>query len=43
MSFASRKSVMGRAIDSIKAERGERTTTIEDLSMDKQYGRKGAE
>jgi twitching motility protein PilT len=43
MSFASRKSVMGRTIDSIKAERGEKTTSIEDLSMDKQYGRKGSE
>ena len=43
MSFASRKSVMGRTIDSIKAERGEKTTSIEDLSMDKQYGSKGPE
>jgi len=43
MSFASRKSVMGRTIDSIKAERGEKTTMIEDLSMDKQYGSKGLE
>jgi twitching motility protein PilT len=43
MSFASRKSVMGRTIDFLKAERGEKTTTIEGLSMDDQYGRKGPE
>jgi len=43
MSFSSRKSVMGRTIDFIKAERGEKTTTIEDLSMDDKYGRKGPE
>lgn len=43
MSFASRKSVMGRTIDFIKAERGEKTTTIEGLSMDDQYGRKSPE
>jgi twitching motility protein PilT len=43
MSFASRKSVMGRTIDFIKAERGEKTTTIEGLSMDDQYRRKSPE
>jgi twitching motility protein PilT len=43
MSFSSRKSVMGRTIDAIKAERGEKTTSIEDLSMDQQYGRKVSE
>lgn len=43
MSFASRKSVMGRTIDFIKAERGEKTTMIEGLSMDDQYGRKSPE
>ncbi|MBW1851135.1 MAG: PilT/PilU family type 4a pilus ATPase [Deltaproteobacteria bacterium] len=40
MSFSSRKSVMGRTIDSIKATRGEKTTTIEDLSIDEDYGKK---
>jgi len=40
MSYASHKAVVGRAIDSIKAERGEKTTTIEDLSMDKEYAKK---
>ncbi len=40
MSYASRKSVVGRSIDSIKSERGEKTTDIEDLSLDTEYGRK---
>jgi len=40
MSYASRKSVIGRAMDSIKAERGEKTTTIEDLSLDSDYGKR---
>jgi twitching motility protein PilT len=39
MSFASRKSITGRAIDSIKSARGEKTTSIEDLSIDEAYGR----
>lgn len=39
MSYASRKSKMGRAIDSIKAARGEKTTTIEGLSVDTDYGK----
>ena len=38
MSYASRKGVIGRAIDSIKSERGEKTTEIEDLSLDEKYG-----
>ncbi len=41
MSYSSRKSVMGRIIDSIKSTRGEKTTTIEELAIDKDYGRKG--
>jgi twitching motility protein PilT len=40
MSYASRKAIVGRAIDSIKAERGEKTTGIEGLKLDEQYGRK---
>jgi len=40
MSYSSRKAVVGRAIDAIKAERGEKTTSIEDLSMDKEYAKK---
>jgi twitching motility protein PilT len=39
MSYASRKAVVGRSIDAIKAERGEKTTTIEDLSLDKEYAK----
>jgi twitching motility protein PilT len=39
MSYASRKAVVGRAIDSIKASRGEKTTSIEDLTLDDSYGR----
>ena len=41
MSYASRRSVTGRAIDSIKAARGEKTTSIEDLAIDTSYGREG--
>ncbi len=40
ISYASRKSVIGRAIDSIKSTRGEKTTSIEDLSIDKAYGKR---
>ncbi len=39
-SYASRKSVLGRALDSIKAARGEQTTTIDNLSIDTDYGRR---
>jgi len=39
MGYASRKAVVGRAIDSMKSERGEKTTTIEGLSIDKEYGK----
>jgi twitching motility protein PilT len=40
MSYASRKAIVGRAIDSIKSERGEKTTGIEGLKLDEQYGKK---
>jgi twitching motility protein PilT len=40
MSYASRKAIVGRAIDSIKQQRGEKTTDIDDLSLDKDYGKK---
>ena len=39
MSYASRKAIVGRAIDSIKSARGEKTTSIEDLSLDDSYGK----
>lgn len=40
MSYASRKAIVGRAIDSIKAARGEKTTSIEGLTLDEEYGNK---
>ncbi len=40
MSYASRKAVVGRAIDAIKQARGEKTTDIEGLSLDDDYGKK---
>jgi len=39
MAYASRKGVVGRGLDTVKSERGEATTDIEDLSMDKEYGK----
>jgi twitching motility protein PilT len=38
MGYASRKAIVGRAIDTIKSQRGEKTTTIEGLAIDKDYG-----
>lgn len=40
MSYASRRAIVGRAIDSIKSERGEKTTGIEGLRLDDQYSKK---
>ena len=42
MGYASRKAIVGRTIDSIKSERGEKTTTIEGLTIDKEYGKRGS-
>ena len=39
ISYASRKAIVGRSIDAVKSERGEKTTTIEGLSMDGEYGK----
>ena len=39
MSYASRKAIIGRALDSVKAARGEKTTDIEELAMDEEYGK----
>ena len=39
ISYASRRAVVGRSIDSIKSKRGEKTTSIEGLSLDHLYGR----
>jgi len=40
LSYASRKASVGRAIDAVKAARGEKTTSIEELSLDSSYGAK---
>ncbi len=37
MAYASQKAVIGRAIDAIKAAKGEKTTTIEGLAIDESY------
>ena len=37
MAYASRRAVVGRSIDNVKAERGESTTDIDELSMDQAY------
>jgi twitching motility protein PilT len=39
MAYASRKGLVGRGIDSVKASRGEATTDIERLEVDQQYGK----
>jgi twitching motility protein PilT len=39
VSYASRKAIVGRSIDAVKSERGEKTTSIEGLKMDAEYGR----
>jgi twitching motility protein PilT len=43
LSFASRRGVVGRGIDRVKSMRGEKTTDIEQLEVDEQYGRKEEE
>lgn len=40
LSYSSRKGVVGRMIDSVKSERGQKTTEIEGLKLDEQYGGK---
>jgi twitching motility protein PilT len=39
LAYASRKGIVGRGIDAVKAERGESTTDIESLEVDRQYGK----
>jgi twitching motility protein PilT len=39
LSYSSRRSVVNRGIDSIKSERGVKTTDIEDLTIDNGYDR----
>jgi len=38
MAYASRRSTMGRIVGAIKSERGEKTTSIEGLEIDRAYG-----
>ncbi|MBS0014355.1 MAG: PilT/PilU family type 4a pilus ATPase [Desulfobacterales bacterium] len=40
LSYASRRSVVGRGIDQVKSARGEATTDIENLEIDMRYNRK---
>jgi twitching motility protein PilT len=40
LSYASRKALVKRAIDALKSARGEKTTTIENLSIDEDYAKK---
>ena len=37
LGYASRKAVVGRGVDTIKAKKGEKTTDIDELSMDDEY------
>ena len=37
MTYSSRKGIVGRGIDNVKAERGEATTDIDDLEIDRGY------
>ncbi len=39
LAYASRRSAVGRILDSIKSARGEKTTSIEGLVLDRDYGR----
>lgn len=39
VSYASRKAAVSRSLDAIKAARGEKTTSIDDLAMDQKYGK----
>ncbi len=41
MAYASRKAIVGRGLDTIKAAKGEKTTDIDQLSMDDEYDKSG--
>ena len=43
LAYASKKAVVGRGIDTLKAERGEKTTDIEGLTIDSTYGKTEAQ
>jgi twitching motility protein PilT len=40
LAYASHKAVAGRGIDRVKSARGESTTDIRDLEIDRQYGKR---
>lgn len=40
LAYASKKAIVGRGVDMIKSSRGEKTTDIEGLKIDKDYDRK---
>ncbi len=40
MAYASKKTIVGRGIDMIKGAKGEKTTDIEGLKLDKAYGKR---
>ena len=39
MAFASQRGIVGRGIDSVKSARGETTTDIEKLEIDRAYNK----
>ncbi|WP_420265777.1 type IV pilus twitching motility protein PilT [Candidatus Magnetominusculus dajiuhuensis] len=40
LAYSSRKAIVGRGLDMVKSSKGEKTTDIEGLSIDKDYARK---
>jgi twitching motility protein PilT len=40
MAYSSKKNVVGRGIDKVKSGRGEKTTDIQKLSLDREYDKK---
>ncbi len=40
MAYASRKAIVGRGVDMIKSAKGEKTTDIEELKLDKDYDKR---
>lgn len=41
LAYASRRAIVGRGIDRIKAQKGEQTSDIKNLKLDREYGRSG--
>ncbi|KJU82325.1 twitching motility protein PilT [Candidatus Magnetobacterium bavaricum] len=40
IAYASRKAIVGRGVDNVKSAKGEKTTDIDSLSLDKDYSKK---